>query len=183
MPSIEGIKTNRSTSEWTRKELLARALWEILRGPIFAWTPRPMWWWRRTVLRLFGACVGAEVRILPSARVAIPWNLEIGDFSSVGDGALIYSLGKICIGKAVTISQHVHLCAGSHDFRRDDFPLMKEPIYVGDGAWVCADAYVGPGVRIGESAVIGARAVVVRDVPSDAIVVGNPANIVGTRVS
>lgn len=179
--SEEGIRANRAAVKWTRKELMVRALWELLRGPLFAWTPRPMWFWRRAILRLFGAQVGAKAHIFPSARIAVPWNVEIGDYSSVGDRAVIYSLGKIRIGKAVTISQHAHLCAGSHDYTQRDFPLLKMPIVVGDGAWVCADAYLGPGVSIGEAAVVAARAVVVRDVPARAIVGGNPARRIGMR--
>jgi putative colanic acid biosynthesis acetyltransferase WcaF len=54
-------------------------------------------------------------------------------------------------------------------------PLQKPPISVGDQAWVCADAFVGPGVTVEEGAVVGARAVVVKDVEAWTIVGGNPA--------
>ena len=55
------------------------------------------------------------------------------------------------------------------------FPLLRPPIKVGPEAWVCADAFVGPGVAIGEGAIRGARAVAMKDVNSWTIVVGNPA--------
>jgi putative colanic acid biosynthesis acetyltransferase WcaF len=114
-------------------------------------------------------------------RIAIPWNLEVGESAALGDRAIIYNLGKIVIGPMATISQGAHLCAGTHDFRRADLPLVKATIGVGTGAWVCADAFVGPGVVIGNLAVVGARAVAVKDVAANEIVAGNPARCIGTR--
>jgi putative colanic acid biosynthesis acetyltransferase WcaF len=115
-------------------------------------------------------------------RIAVPWNLHIGDKSAIGDQAILYSLGSILISENVTVSQNAHLCAGTHDFRRSDLPLLKPPIVIGPGVWICADAFVGPGVTIGAMAVVGARAVVVMDVASDDVVVGNPARVVGKRL-
>ena len=180
-PAKIDITTNRQARKWSPRELLGRALWEALRGPLFAWTPRPMWGWRRGVLRLFGAQIGRDVHVFPTVRIAVPWNVTIADQSAVGDRAVLYSLGSIRIGAGTTISQHAHLCAGSHDHRRPDLPLLKLSIEIGDGAWVCADAFVGPGVRVGALAVVGARAVAVRDVPAETVVVGNPARVVGPR--
>ncbi len=175
------IRANRLAQKWTRKELLGRALWEILRTPFFAWVPRPLWGIRRQVLRLFGARIGGNVHIYPTVRIAIPWNLTIGDEAAIGDHAILYSLGPIAIGPRSTISQNAHLCAGSHDFRRADMLLLKPPIIIGANVWVCADAFVGPGVAIGDHAVVGARAVVMRDVAALDVVAGNPARTVGRR--
>jgi putative colanic acid biosynthesis acetyltransferase WcaF len=161
--------------------MLARILWEILRGPLFSWTPRPLWPWRRAVLRLFGAQIGRDVHVYPSVRITIPWNLQIGDEAAIGDNAILYSLGRIVIGKRATISQNAHLCAGTHNYRRADMELLKLPILIGEGVWVCADAFVGPNMNIGDYAIVGARAVVVNAVPDRAIVAGNPAKIVKMR--
>src|SRR5690606_40555832 len=87
--------------------------------------------WRRAVLRAFGARIGRDVRIHPTVRIAVPWNLSIDDEAAVGDRAILYSLGRITIGKRATISQYAHLCAGSHDYRRRDLQLLKLPIIVG----------------------------------------------------
>ena len=174
------IDQNRAARKWTRKELAGRAIWAAC-GPFFRFSPRLLWGWRCFLLRLFGAKVGRHVHILPSARIFIPWNLEIGDWSSVGFDALIYNLGPVRIGEKVTISQRAHLCAGSHDFRDPTMPLTKPPIEIGDKAWICADAFVGPGVVVGERAVVAARAVVVRDVGEGQIVGGNPAKEIGKR--
>jgi putative colanic acid biosynthesis acetyltransferase WcaF len=174
------IDKNRAARKWTRRELAGRVLWAAC-GPFFRFSPRLLWGWRCFLLRLFGAKVGQNVHILPSVRVFIPWNLEIGDWSSVGFDALIYNLGPVKIGSKVTISQRAHLCAGSHDFRDPAMPLTKPPIEIGDEAWICADAFVGPGVTVGCGAVVAARAVVVKDVQAGLIVGGNPAKVIGKR--
>lgn len=175
------IAANRRAAKWTPRELIGRALWETLGCRAFAWSPRPSWGWRRAVLRLFGASIGQAVRIDPSVRITIPWNLTLGDYVGVGERAVLYALGPITVGANATISQNAHLCAGSHDFRGPDMVLTKPPVSIGEGAWICADAFVGPGVAIGAFAVVGARAVVVRDVDPGAVVAGNPAVQVGIR--
>ncbi len=128
------------------------------------------------VIAVVGASVGKGVHISPSAKIFIPWNLTIGDHSSIGFESLIYNLGPITIGQRVTISQRAHLCGGSHDCRDATMPLLKLPITIGDDAWVCADAFVGPSVTVGEGAVVGARAAVFKDVAPWTIVGGNPRN-------
>ncbi len=111
----------------------------------------------------------------------MPWNLEVGDWSAVGEWALIYNLGRVRIGNRVTISQRVHLCAGTHDYRDSSMPLLKPEISIGDQAWICADAFVGPGVHVGDGAVVGARAVAIKDVSPWTVVAGNPAYEVNKR--
>lgn len=175
------IAANRKARKWTAREMLGRALWETLRGPLFSWTPRPLWGWRRGVLRAFGAEIGRDVHVCPTVRIAIPWNLSIGDHAAVGDGAIVYSLGRVSIGAAATISQYAHLCAGTHDYTRKDMPLLKPGIHIGEGAWICAGAFIGPGVTVGSHGIVGACAVAVRDVSPWTIVGGNPARFIRNR--
>lgn len=177
---LPNASANRQARKWNRRELGMRVLWGIVR-PAFRLSPRLLWAWRCWLLRLFGARIGKEVRLHPTVRIIIPWTLEIGDGVGVGDGVILYALGTISIGAAATISQGAHLCAGTHDFCDPAMPLEKSPIHIGAGVWICADAFVGPGVRVGEMAVLGARAVVTRDVPTKAIMAGNPARQIGTR--
>lgn len=117
----------------------------------------------------------------PTVRIAIPWNLDISDDAAVGDRAILYSLGPIAIGRRATISQHAHICAGSHDHRDVTFKLTKPAITIGKEVWICTDAFVGPGVTIGPRSIVGARAVVVADVAADLIVAGNPARVIKSR--
>ncbi len=179
MASVD-VAANRKARKWSRKELLGRVLWGLAH-PLFAWSPRPLWGWRRRLLRWFGANVGREVHVHPGVRITIPWNLSIGDAAGIGDRAILYALGAIKIGRRATISQGAYLCAGTHDYRDPAMPLLKSPVTIGDDAWVCTDAFIGPGVSIGELAIVGARAVVIKDVPKAVIVAGNPACIVKDR--
>ena len=180
MPQLS-IDHNRRAAKYSSRELLLRVLWGLVGRPLFRFSPRPCFGWRRLLLRLFGATVGRKVNVYPSSIIYFPWNVTIGDWSSVGESALIYNLGPVVIGERVTISQRAHLCAGTHDFCDPAMPLLKPPIHVHSQSWVCADAFVGPGVTIGEGAVAGARAVVVKDVPPWTIVIGNPAREIGKR--
>lgn len=174
------IKKNRATTKWAFKEQVLRAIWAFVH-PLFRYSPRVFWAWRVWILRLLGASIGEGVHIYPSVLIALPWNLLIGNYASVGDRVILYNLGHISIGATATISPGAHLSAGTHDYRLSDLPLLKEPINIGEGAWVCSDAFVGPGVTIGEYAIVGARAVAMRNVDAWDIVVGNPAKVTGKR--
>lgn len=81
----------------------------------------------------------------------------------------------------MTISQNAHLCAGSHDYNDRAMPLLKLPIEVRDDAWICADAFVGPGVIVGARSIVAARGVAINDVPEAIIVGGNPARFIKHR--
>jgi putative colanic acid biosynthesis acetyltransferase WcaF len=174
------VTANRKARKWSRIEQLGRVLWAIS-YPLFRMSPRPLWGFRRAILRAFGASVGPDVQIYPTVRIAIPWNLLLCEGCAVGDRVILYSLGPIEIGARATISQYAHLCAGTHNWRDSEMPLVKSPIKIGADAWICADAFVGPGVSVEERAIVGARAVVVKDVVAGSIVGGNPARQIGSR--
>lgn len=179
MPTID-ISSNRSAQKYSRKELFLRVLWGF--GKIaFKLSPRPCFGFRRWLLRCFGAKVGKNVNIYPSAIIYYPWNLEIGDDSAIGEWALVYNLGKVMIGERTTISQRVHLCAGTHDYRQPDMPLVKSSIIIEDEVWLCADCFVGPNVTIGRRSILGAASVLMKSVPQASIYGGNPAQLIKTR--
>lgn len=175
------INAARSARPYSTSEYLGRVLW-ALAIPLFRLSPRPCYRWRRVLLRCFGATIGREVRIHPSARIVIPWNLTIGDEASLGDRVLVYNLGPVRIGPRATVSHLAHLCAGSHDYLDPRLPLMRLPIEIGADAWICAQSFVGPGLSIGAGAVVAACAVVTRPVDPWAVVAGNPARFVKLRV-
>jgi putative colanic acid biosynthesis acetyltransferase WcaF len=171
------VAANRTARKWTQVELVGRVLW-ALAHPFFAWSPRLAWGWRRGLLRIFGAKVGAGVHVYPSVRITIPWNLSFGQECAIGDRVILYALGQITLEDRVTISQGAHLCAGTHDLHDPARPLLKLPIRIERDTWICADAFVGPGVTVGHGAVIGARAVAMKNVDSETVVVGNPARTI-----
>lgn len=154
-----------------------RVLWGLL-SPLFSLSPRRAYGWRNALLRLLGAKIGRGVKLYPSAKVMFPWMLEIGDDVVVSWDVKLYSLGKITLGSNVLVSQGAHLCAGSHDYRQPNLPLLRPEIRIDDNVWLAAECFVGPGVRIGDGAVVAARAVVVRDVPPRTVVAGNPASAI-----
>ena len=174
------IRTNRAARKYSAREMRRRVLW-MFGAVLFRIIPRPMFAWRNAILRTFGARIGRDVRVYGSVVVYMPWNLAIGDWSAIGEHAYIYNLGPVTIGRSATVSQRAHLCAGTHDYTVPEMPLLKPPITIGDSAWVCADAFVGPGVHVGEGAVVGARAVATRDVPPWTVVGGNPARVIKRR--
>jgi putative colanic acid biosynthesis acetyltransferase WcaF len=174
------ISANRRATKYTTGEQMRRLGWMVGRM-LFRFSPRPCFGWRRWVLRCFGATVGAHVNTYPSTQIYFPWHLTVGDWSALGEDVLVYNLGRVTIGSRVTISHRAHLCAGTHDYTQPDLPLLKPPITIGDQAWVCADAFVAPGITVGEGAVVGARAVVVKDVAPWTVVAGNPARFTKQR--
>jgi putative colanic acid biosynthesis acetyltransferase WcaF len=129
----------------------------------------------------FGARLDPVVRIRRSVRIECPWNLAVGHDSAIGDRVVLYCLGPVSIGSRVTVSQGAHLCAGTHDFTRRAMPLVRPRISVGDDAWICADAFVGPSVDVGAGAILGARAVAMRSLDPWTIYAGNPARAVRAR--
>lgn len=165
----------RSQSPYTLKERILRVLWNSLGQRVFHCTFHNWYALRNALLRAFGATIGAPVRLRPSVIIEQPWNLSIGDNSSIGDRAVVYCLGKVTIGRHVSVSQGGHLCAGSHDFRKPDMPLLRPPITIRDYAWVAADGFVGPNVTVGEGAVLGARGCAMRDLDPWTVYAGNPA--------
>lgn len=160
---------------------MARACWNLTWLLFCRWSPRPFHSWRAFWLRLFGAKLGKGVHVYPGAKIWAPWNLEIGDESGVGDGAILYSMAKICLGRRVVISQGAHLCTGTHDYRHPEFRLITKPITIGDKTWVAAEAFIHPGITIGENALVGARGVLTTNLDSGLIAAGNPAKIIGRR--
>jgi acetyltransferase-like isoleucine patch superfamily enzyme/glycosyltransferase involved in cell wall biosynthesis len=171
----------RQISPWRKMENIKRAMWMLARTALFRPSFHNWYGYRRVLLKLFGAKLGKGVRIRPSAVIEIPWNLEIGDDVIIGDCAILYSLGTITIRRGAIISQYAHLCAGTHDYTKRSFPLLKPPIVIGEDAWIAADAFIGPGVTVGDRAVVGARATVVKNVPADQVVIGPAATFLKPR--
>lgn len=174
------IDAARAARPYSRREYLGRALW-ALALPLFRCSPRPLFGWRNLLLRTFGAHVGRGVHVDPSARIEIPWMLELGDGAAIGAHVWVYCLGPIRIGARATVSHRAHLCGGSHDYTDPALPLLRTGLSVGEDAWVCSDAFIGPGVSVGEGAIVGAAAVAMRDVLPWNVVAGNPARFMKMR--
>lgn len=167
-----------SPAPYTRAEYRRRAVWLLVQHTLFRVAPNKL---RLALVRLFGGVIDPTAMIRPSANIRHPWLLTMGKHAAIGNDVEVYNLGPISIGDHSVVSQNVHLCAGTHDYKKPNLPLRRVPIQIERGVWVCADAFIGPGVRIGDNAIVGARAVVTREVPAGVIVAGNPAEVVRER--
>ena len=163
------------------RSAVAVQLWWIVHATLFRASPQALYGFRRALLRLFGAQIGAKVLVRPTARITYPWRVKIGDHAWIGDYATLYSLATIEIGANAVVSQHAYLCTGGHDYRSPGFDIFAKPIVVESEAWVAAGAFVHPGLRVGRGAVIGAAAVLTTDARPLGIYAGNPAKPIGQR--
>jgi putative colanic acid biosynthesis acetyltransferase WcaF len=128
---------------------------------------------RRAALVAFGARIGAGVVLRPRLRVRLPWKLEIGDRSWVGEDVWFHNQDQLTIGRDAVISQGTFITTGSHALRRD-MALVTRSVEVADGAWLTARCIVLGGSRIGVSAVVTPGTVVSGDVP-DGMIFGQAA--------
>ena len=170
-----------SPANITLANRVGRVLWQICRITLYRPTPIFMHGWRRMILRLFGAKIGKGAFPYPKAKIWAPWNLTMGEFSCLANDVDCYCVAPIKLGKHVTISQYSYLCSASHDYKSPNMPLVTASITIDDLAWVAADVFVGPGVHIGEGAVIAARSTVIGDIESWKFAAGNPAIVKGER--
>ena len=171
------------TTPYPKSEVLRRWLWLAVQSTLFRWSPRPLHGFRAWLLKLFGADITkpGEVVIFPTAKVMFPWKLSLAPRSMVGPHVNLYNLASIQLGYGANLSQHCHLCAGTHDFTRWEMPLVTKPIVIERNVWLGADVFVGPGVTVGELCVVGARSVVVKDLPPRMICVGQPCRPIKPR--
>ena len=152
-----------------------RAVWNISWWLLASWTPPPLHRWRCLLLNCFGARIDYSSRIYGTAKIWYPPNLTMGRHAIVGPCAIIYCQDKINICEGATISQGAHLCTGTHNISDIDFQLVTSPIFIGFRAWIAAEVFIGPGVVVGECAVIGARTTLFRNADPYGVYIGNPA--------
>ena len=154
---------------------LQRLVWGIVWLLLYRTSPRPFHAWRSMLLRLFGAKIGPNCHFYPASRVHSPWNLVCDDQVTAGDGAEIYNPSPIKLGSHAILSQGCYVCGATHDFDDPAFPLLSYAMEIGPYAWICARASVGPGVTVGEGAVLGLASVATRSLEPWTVYGGSPA--------
>lgn len=159
---------------------IVRTLWQMIWLVLFRPSPKIFHGWRRFLLRLFGANLSKGVHVYPSCRIWIPSNLTMCDHSCLSPYVDCYCVAPIKVGAHSTVSQYSFLCTASHDYRKPNMPLVTAPI-IEDQAWICADVFIGPNVKIGQGSVVGSRASVFSDVKPWTVVGGNPAKFIKKR--
>lgn len=163
------------------KNRLFRLVWNFVYLCFFRFSPVFLFKWRNFILRVFGAKLAVSSRVYPSVKIWFPANLEMDELATLGPNVNVYNQSSISLGKKVIISQGSHLCASTHDYNHSLHPLVLKPIVIEDHVWVCADAFVGPGVILAEGSVIGARAAIFKNSQSWTVYSGNPAQIIKQR--
>jgi len=171
----------RSVSPWDRKTKLRRGLWQYLVKPLYRLIPGKQIRLRIVILRMLGAKIGNHCCIQQRVDILIPWNLVMHDYVVLSHDVCILNFATVEIHSMTVVSQHVHLCTGSHDYTHPYFPLVFRPIEIGAESWLASGAFVAPGVKIGSGCVIGANAVVTRDMPEWMVCAGNPCRVIKSR--
>lgn len=156
-------------------------IWQIVKW-IFFKTVLP---WPSVIkvllLRIFGSRVGRGVCIKPQVNIHLPWKLVVGDHAWIGEEVFLLNFEPIIIGSHACISQRAFLCGGNHDYRDVGMRYRNGPITIGDGAWVGAQVFVAPNVKIDSEVVITAGSVVTRDLPAAMVCSGNPCAPIKAR--
>jgi putative colanic acid biosynthesis acetyltransferase WcaF len=158
-----------------------RVLWQIVQISLWRLAWKRLFFLRPAILKTFGAALPFRCLIGSGVKIYFPWAIRIGKQAAISDRVVFYNLGGISLGDRVVISQDVYFCGGTHDYTRPNYPLRRMAIDVEDDVWIGAGSFICPGVRIGKGSVVGARAVVTKDVPAWKVVAGNPARIIKDR--
>jgi len=179
--AIQDLSAFRLPKGFRGRSLFFVQLWWIVQATVFRWSPLFAFGFRRWLLRRFGAEIGKNVLVPPSATVIYPWRLSIGDNSWIGEGVVLYTVAEIQIGENAVVSQCSYLCTGSHDYSLPSFPTFARKISIESEAWLGAGVFVAPGVTVGQGAVIGARSSVFADMPARMVCFGHPCRPVKER--
>jgi maltose O-acetyltransferase len=151
------------------------------RGPL----AEPSRWIRQELCRRFLAGCGRRINISRDVHLSNGSEVSIGHRSGLGPGCRVY--GGLVMGEEVMVGPDVAFLSENHRFDRLDEPIgwqgvtARNPPRIEDGAWIGLRATILAGKVVGEGAIVGACAVVTKDVAPYAIVGGNPAVVIGTR--
>ena len=168
------LDLTKSVTRWDKRTLVRRILWATFVKPIFQHLPRPFGALRVALLKLSGAKIGQRCHLEPGIKILMPWNLEFGDDVAIGREVEFLNFAPVRIASMTVVSQYCYLCTGTHDYTHPHFPLKYLPITIGSECWLAARAFVGSGVTIGNGTVIGACAVVTKNMPAWMVCAGNP---------
>jgi putative colanic acid biosynthesis acetyltransferase WcaF len=180
MPELK-VKKYLQSPSFSLSHKFIRVLWGITYVLFFKPSPVPFFAYRRWLLTLFGARLERKTNIYPTVKIWFPRNLTMAAGATIGPYVTIYNQGEIVVGANVIVSQGAHICASTHDYNDPLHPLLLAPIRIENNVWICADAFVGPGVTVTEGAVLGARGVLMKNTEAWGVYGGNPAKKLNDR--
>lgn len=105
----------------------------------------------------------------------------MADRTCLGDRVRVLNVDRVTLHEDAIVSEGSFLCTASHDIDSPGRELKTRPIVLEEGCWVFANAFIGPGVTVKRGGVVGACAVVTRDVEEMSVVAGNPAREIRKR--
>ena len=160
--------------------ILVKLIWDFLGKPFLSCS-FPGTYWRKLILRIFGAKIGKGGKIKTNIKISEPWNLSMGDHCWIGENVWIDNLALVKIGNRVCISQGVYLCTGNHNFKKELFSLILEKIIIEDDCWIAAKSIVAPGSILKRGSVSFLGSVVSGILQEDGIYKGNPAKLLKSK--
>jgi len=176
------IDLTKSITPWDRRTKIRRGIWQYLVKPLYRLIPGKRSQLRVALLRAMGAQIGDSCLIQQRVDILIPWNLIMEDCVVLAHDVRILNFTTVTIHSMTVISQYTNLCTGTHDYTHPHFPLIFKPIVIGAESWVASGAFIAPGVTLGRGCVIGANAVVTKDMPEWTVCAGNPCKVIKVRV-
>ena len=136
---------------------------------------------RPLAMHVSGVSSGKGCRVWKTVYITRPSNLSLGQGVLINRHVYIDSYDKVEIGNNVSIGYRAVLITSTHETEspsRRAGEIQGKPIVVEDGCWIGAGAIIGPGVRLSRGCVVSAGSVVMRSMPPNVLVVGNPARVI-----
>lgn len=142
----------------------------------------PFWPLRWLWLKIFMKRLGKGTYVARCVTLMRPWNIEIGENCVINHGALLDGRGdSLQIGDCVDVAREAMIWSLTHSLSSPEHKSVRRATEIGDHCWICTRAIVNAGTRVGRGAVVGAGAVVSREVPEKAVMAGNPGKQIGER--
>ncbi len=160
--------------------ILVKFVWDFIGKPLFS-ISLPGTYWRKLILRIFGAKIGKGGKLKTNIKISEPWNLKIGDHCWIGEDVWIDNLALVKIGNRVCISQGVYLCTGNHNYKNDLFNLILKKIIIEDDCWIAAKSIIAPGSILKRGSVSTLGSLVSGILQEDGIYKGNPAKLLKSK--
>lgn len=141
----------------------------------------PSHYFRKFFYRLFGMRIGRGSSIHMAISVYNCGGISIGNDSIIGEWCTLDGRDKLTIGDHVDIATGVMIYNSQHDINDPDFKAISAPVEIGDYVFIGPRAIILPGIKVGRGAVVGAGAVVTKDVAEFTVVGGVPAKLIAER--
>jgi len=133
---------------------------------------------RRNFYGLAGMKMGKKAIIRENILVYRPYNVELGNNVEIGFGGVLSATEKIKIGNHVAIGPYCAIYDNSHKMPKASGGTVSKPVEIGEHSWIGTHSVILMGVKIGKNVTIGAGSIVIKNIPDNAVVMGNPARII-----